>query len=171
MEFGAKWLRVWTFRRCVFESDVSKKTCVLLELKFLSYPLLYSERWMVVGMRLSAVFVAGAGLINARTISKPVRVYTSSTEMSVCTLNFSICTTTERITFLCYAFMVHNYHIIHPKLCSLLCAYSVESGCTVQTYLHKLLRYFHNHLQIGKFIMLKFSFLCVCTNDMGNEIT
>ena len=48
---------------------------------------------MAVGMRLSAVFVAGPRLINARTISKPVRVYTSSTEMSVCTLNFSICTT------------------------------------------------------------------------------
>ena len=46
---------------------------------------------MVVGMRLSAAFVAGPGLINARTVSKPVRVYTSSTEMSVCTLNFSIC--------------------------------------------------------------------------------
>jgi len=70
---------------------VSKKTCVLLELKFLNYPLLYSGRWMVVGMRLSAVFVAGPGLIIARTISKPVRVYTSSAEMSVCTLNFSIC--------------------------------------------------------------------------------
>ena len=69
---------------------MSKKTCVLLELKFLNYPLLYSGRWLVVGMRLSAAFVAGPGLINARTVSKPVRVYTSSTEMSVCTLNFSI---------------------------------------------------------------------------------
>ena len=57
---------------------MSKKTCVLLELKFLNYPLLYSGRWMVVGKRLSAVFVAGPGLINARTISKPVRVYTSN---------------------------------------------------------------------------------------------
>ena len=62
---------------------MSKKSCVLLELKFLNYSLLYSGRWMAVGMRLSAVFVAGPGLINARTISKPVRVHTSSTEMSV----------------------------------------------------------------------------------------
>ena len=59
---------------------MSKKSCVLLELKFLNYPLLYSGRWMVVGMRLSAVFVAGPGLINARTISKPLRVHTSSAE-------------------------------------------------------------------------------------------
>jgi len=62
---------------------VNKKSCILLELKFLNYPLLYSGRWMEVGMRLSAVFVAGPGLINTRTISKPVRVHTSSTEMSV----------------------------------------------------------------------------------------
>jgi len=68
MEFRTKWLRVLTFRRCVFESDVSKKSCVLLDLKFLNYPLLFSGRWMAVGMRLSAVFVAGPGLINARTI-------------------------------------------------------------------------------------------------------
>jgi len=67
----------------VFESDVSKKSCVLLELKFLNYPLLYSGRWMAVEMHLLAVFVAGPGLINTRTISKPVRVHTSSTEMSV----------------------------------------------------------------------------------------
>ena len=62
-------------------------------------------------------------------------------------------TTTEQITFLCY---VHNYHITitNPKLCSLLGAYPVESWCTVQIYLHKLLKYFHNHLQIGKFIKL-----------------
>ena len=71
---------------------MSKKSCVLLELKFLNYPLLYSGRWMAVGKGLLAVFVASPRLINARTISKPVRVYTSSTEMSVCTLNFSICT-------------------------------------------------------------------------------
>ena len=62
---------------------MSKKSCVFLELKFLNYPLRYSGRWMAVGMRLSAVFVAGTGLINARTISKPVRVNTSSTDMSV----------------------------------------------------------------------------------------
>ena len=62
---------------------MSKKSCVLLELKFLNYPLPYSGRWVAVGMRLSAVFVAGPGLINVRTISKPVRVHTSSTEMSV----------------------------------------------------------------------------------------
>ena len=62
---------------------MSKKSCVLLELKFLNYPLPYSGRWVAVGMRLSAVFVAGPGLINVRTISKPVRVHTSCTEMSV----------------------------------------------------------------------------------------
>jgi len=45
---------------------MSKKTCVLLELKFLNYPLLYSGRWMVVGMHLSAVFVAGPGLTRAQ---------------------------------------------------------------------------------------------------------
>ena len=60
---------------------MSKKSCVLLKLKFLNYPLLYGGRWIAVGMRLLAVFVAGSGLINARTISKPLRVHTSSTEM------------------------------------------------------------------------------------------
>jgi len=59
---------------------VSKKSCVLLELKFLNYPLLYSGTWVAAGMCLSAVFVAGPGLINTRTISKPVRVHTSSAE-------------------------------------------------------------------------------------------
>jgi len=67
----------------MFESDVSKKSCVLLELKFLNYPLLYSGRWMAVGKRLSAVFVVGPELINARTISKSVGVHTSSTKMSI----------------------------------------------------------------------------------------
>ena len=51
----------------MFESDVS---CVRLDLKFLNYPLLYSGRWMAVGIRLSAMFVACPGLINARTIQR-----------------------------------------------------------------------------------------------------
>ena len=54
---------------------MSKKSCVLLELKFLNYPLLYSGRWMAVGMRLSAVFVAGSGLINARAQFQSLYVF------------------------------------------------------------------------------------------------
>jgi len=39
---------------------------------------------------MKVVLGAGLGLINARIISKPLRVHTFSTEMSVWMLNFSI---------------------------------------------------------------------------------
>ena len=70
---------------------------------------------MVVGMLLSAVFVAGPGLINARTISKPVRVYTSSTEKSICTLNFSICIHTyARVATMSHMYMyVTSMHVMY----------------------------------------------------------
>ena len=52
------------------------------------------------------VFIASPGLINVRTISKSVHVYTSSTEMSVCTLNFSICLPFPRL-YICVSVRPH----------------------------------------------------------------